>query len=388
MEKIDRARRQEAGRKILVDAGVTDEKTIVDILGSPSAKLMANRQDEIGTPQRVLRDREPAPVLSPPRNDPDVRHGRNAEGFYPHPNARFQADREPESPDEFFSPRPNANARAMDRELFLVDVLPIPRRDLFDLEPAAPAAALSPRQNADHEPEAPAADLSPRPNANARPMDRELFDALPIPRRRPAHNFDARWHQRPGDLHHDFPKHSVYRRRAEEVDEDEDSDSDEDIQYQEPDAHVAANRQNVAREHNAANAPAAAAQRNKRPEVNAVVRGGAPRLNVASPRQPRRHISIAGVIKVSSREQDLHLRRQKREARPKPWQRDGVAPKAAARKPNIAPAHRHMNQGPKDIVPPANRQNRVPNNTIGLAVAQRANQTGFDNAEARDCLIM
>ena len=38
MEEIDRAKRQEAGRKVLVEAGITDEEEIVSILASPTKK--------------------------------------------------------------------------------------------------------------------------------------------------------------------------------------------------------------------------------------------------------------------------------------------------------------------------------------------------------------
>lgn len=39
MENIDRMKRQEAGRKVLAEAGYTDEKEILAVLGSPTKVL-------------------------------------------------------------------------------------------------------------------------------------------------------------------------------------------------------------------------------------------------------------------------------------------------------------------------------------------------------------
>lgn len=45
MDQLDRTKRQEAGRKVLVVAGITDEKEILSILASPPKKVISSRSD-------------------------------------------------------------------------------------------------------------------------------------------------------------------------------------------------------------------------------------------------------------------------------------------------------------------------------------------------------
>ena len=51
MENIDRMKRQEAGRKIIAEAGYTDEKEILAVLGSPTKVL--DPQAKEWTPPRL-----------------------------------------------------------------------------------------------------------------------------------------------------------------------------------------------------------------------------------------------------------------------------------------------------------------------------------------------
>ena len=56
MEKLDRKKRQEAGRKVLVDAGITDEKQILSILASPPKNVLpsANRKAPQNQPRQPI----------------------------------------------------------------------------------------------------------------------------------------------------------------------------------------------------------------------------------------------------------------------------------------------------------------------------------------------
>jgi hypothetical protein len=59
MENIDRMKRQEAGRKVLAEAGYTDEKEILAVLGSPTKVLDPQAKEWTPVP--------PPPVWTPPR---------------------------------------------------------------------------------------------------------------------------------------------------------------------------------------------------------------------------------------------------------------------------------------------------------------------------------
>ena len=65
MKKLDREKRQEAGRKVLSDAGITDEKQILSILASPPKNVLpsANRKAPPNQPRQPLpAEREPRPA--------------------------------------------------------------------------------------------------------------------------------------------------------------------------------------------------------------------------------------------------------------------------------------------------------------------------------------
>jgi hypothetical protein len=75
MEELDRNKRREAGRKVLMDAGYTDEKIIQDILMSPSKKNAAAT-----TPTNVAIPNAAVAPLSPPPPRPNFDAEERARG--------------------------------------------------------------------------------------------------------------------------------------------------------------------------------------------------------------------------------------------------------------------------------------------------------------------
>ena len=81
MEQLDRTKRQEAGRKVLAEAGITDEEQIEAILASPPRKLLKKKKAvQRAVPARIvpiLRNNNVARLPAGGVGSPPVRQQRN-----------------------------------------------------------------------------------------------------------------------------------------------------------------------------------------------------------------------------------------------------------------------------------------------------------------------
>ncbi|KAL7541911.1 hypothetical protein ACHAXR_012249 [Thalassiosira sp. AJA248-18] len=69
MEMIDRDRRQVAGRKVLTEAGINNEKDIISILDSPPKKESSAGKEAVPPPQPNVARGDPRPNLGPPNDE-------------------------------------------------------------------------------------------------------------------------------------------------------------------------------------------------------------------------------------------------------------------------------------------------------------------------------
>ena len=100
MEKLDRKKRQKAGRKVLVDAGITDEKQILSILASPPKNALpaANRKAPPNLPRQPRpAEREPRLVPAEPAQPAAANLNRPAvAGVGANPNRRPEPANRPD----------------------------------------------------------------------------------------------------------------------------------------------------------------------------------------------------------------------------------------------------------------------------------------------------